>query len=802
MTTLRWLARALALAAAYFVVAKIGLRYATIGPSISPVWPPTGLAVAALVLLGPGYWPAILLGAFVANATTSIPILAAAGIACGNAAEAMLAAYLLRSRAGQHLALDDLRGVRTLVGVAAPVGALASATVGVTSLWLAHVVPGAGAWSALSLWWAGDYLGALVVAPVLLTWVGPAGERIGRRTALEMSLLVGGAVLATMAIFGGLLPAALLPPAEYPFLLFPFVVGAALRFGPRGASLLTMTVAMLVVGYTVRGGGPFVMQTVPSTNTALLLYVGILAVTGLSLGPATPRHERAERALRTANEHLAAVIQSSPLAIYTLDPTSTVRTWNRAAEALYGWRAEEVIGRPLPTVSQDLEDHARLRDRVLRGEALRGVEVTRRRKDGTSVNVSLSVAPLHDAAGRVTGMLSLAADVTEMRQLEGQYRQAQKMEAVGRLAGGIAHDFNNLLTAIIGTTALVLEDLELEARARLDIQEIEKAAKRAAGLTRQLLIFSRQQVLEPRALDLNALVGNLEKMLLRLIGEDIELLTKPAAGLGAVRADPGQLEQAIVNLVVNARDAMPQGGRLTIETAQVELDRGYVAGHVPTQPGRYVLLAISDTGVGMDGATKARLFEPFFTTKEPGRGTGLGLATVYGIVKQSGGYIWAYSELGHGTTFKIYLPRVAETAEAPESTTGTATPARGSETVLVVEDQEEVRKLTKRVLEARGYAVLAAPNGVEALEIVDRHPTPIHLMITDVVMPGMNGREVAQRACAKRSDLKVLFVSGYTGEAVLQHRLLEPGVAFLQKPFTPDALARKTRQVLDDGKET
>ncbi len=804
-TTLRWLARVLALAAGYFVVAKIGLRYATIGPSISPVWPPTGLAVAALVLLGPRYWPAILLGAFLANATTSIPVLAAAGIACGNAAEAMLAAYLLRHRAGQHLTLDDLVGVRTLVGVAAPVGALASATVGVTTLWLAHVVPGAGVWSALSLWWAGDYLGALVVAPVFLTWLtwaGPTDVRIGRRTALELSLVVGGAVLATMAIFGGLLPASLLPQAEYPYLLFPFVIGAALRFGPRGASLLTMTVATLAVGYTVRGGGPFVMQTVPSTDTALMLYIGILAITGLSLSPATVRHERAERALKQANEHLAAVIQSSPLAIYTLDPASTVLTWNRAAEALYGWRAEEVIGRPLPTIGHDVEDHGRLRDRVLRGEALRGVEVTRRRKDGTSVNGSLSVAPLHDAAGRVTGILSIAADVTELRQLEGQYRQAQKMEAVGRLAGGIAHDFNNLLTAIIGTTALVLEDLGLEARARLDIQEIEKAAKRAAGLTRQLLIFSRQQVLEPRALDLNALVANLEKMLHRLIGEDIELLTKPAASLGAVRADAGQLEQAIVNLVVNARDAMPQGGRLTIETAEVELDRGYVAGHVPTQPGRYVLLAISDTGVGMDGATKARLFEPFFTTKEPGRGTGLGLATVYGIVKQSGGYIWVYSELGHGTTFKIYLPRVAELAEAPESTRGTPTPARGSETVLVVEDQDEVRELTKRVLEARGYAVLAAPNGAEALEIVDRHPTPIHLMITDVVMPGMNGREVAQLACARRSDLKVLFVSGYTGEAVLQHRLLEPGVAFLQKPFTPDALARKTREVLDDGKRT
>ena len=794
---LQRLARAAAVAAAYFVVAVFGLRYATIGPSISPVWPPTGLAIAALVILGPEYWPAILVGALCANATTKIPLIAAAGIACGNAAEAVIAAYLLRRRAAPHSTIDDLIGVRTLVGVAAPLGALASATVGVTTLSLAGVISRSGFWSGLSLWWAGDYLGALAVAPALLAWTRPPGAHLGRREAVELLLWVVGAVLGTAVIFGDFLPVAFIQPGQYPYLLFPFVIGAALRFGPRGASLLTLTVAALAVGYTFHGGGPFIMRTVPSTDTALLLYVGILAITGLFLAPATARQQQAESALREANASLRAVIQSSPLAIYTLDAASTVRTWNPAAEALYGWRAEEVVGRQLPTIAHDPEDHARLLQRVLQGEALRGAEVSRRRKDGSPVTLSLSVAPLQDAAGRVTGMLAIAADLTEVRQLEVQYRQAQKMEAVGRLAGGIAHDFNNLLTAILGTTGLLLEDLGPDSRARLDIQEIEKAAKRAAGLTRQLLVFSRQQVLEPRVLDVNALVGNLETMLRRLIGEDIELRTTLSADGGAVRADPGQLEQAIVNLVVNARDAMPGGGRLTVETATVELDPRYVESHVPTRPGTYVMLAVSDTGAGMDPATKARLFEPFFTTKEVGKGTGLGLATVYGIVKQSGGYIWAYSELDHGTTFKIYLPRMAGTPEMSEGTVSTPLPVGGSETVLVAEDQPEVRQLTTRVLETRGYTVLAAGSGEEALALAARYSDRIHVLVSDVVMPGMNGRELARRLSALRDGLKVLFVSGYTGEAVHQRGLLEPGVAFLQKPFTADALARKLREVLD-----
>ena len=796
MKNLGWLWRSVVLVAIYFAIAKLGLRYATIGPSISPVWPPTGLAIAALVLLGLRYWPAILAGAFLANATTDIPILAAFGIACGNAAEAVLAAALLRRRQGPLLSFDDLGNVRTLVGVAAPLGALVSAGVGATTLLLAHVISGSTFFLALALWWAGDYLGALVVTPVLLTWSDASRPRMADRASIELALVVVGAVLAAAFVFGNLIPAAFLQPASYPYLLFPFVIGAALRFGPRGATLLTLTVALLAVAYTVRGGGPFVMHSAPSTDMALLIYVGVLAIAGLFMSPVIARRLKAESALRGAHAQLQAVIDSSPLAMYTVDPDGKVRSWNPAAANLYGWSAAEVIGGPISVIAQDHATQREIRERVFRGETLRGIETTKRRKDGTAVTVNMAAAPLHDAAGRITGAMLIAADLTEMRRLEVQYRQAQKMEAVGRLAGGIAHDFNNLLTAILGTSGLVLENVAIDPRTRLDVQEIEKAAKRAAGLTRQLLVFSRQQVLEPRILDLNAVVLDMGRMLERLIGEDVELRTQLALAVGAVQADPGQLQQAIMNLVVNARDAMPHGGRVTIETADVELDPRQLEAHSLTQPGKYVLLAVHDTGVGMDAATKARLFEPFFTTKEPGRGTGLGLATVYSIVKQSGGYIWAYSELGHGTTFKVYLPRVDGTPEKISQTP--ATFAVGSETVLVVEDQAEVRTLTTRILEARGYTVLEAAGADDALRLVDGNGERIDLLLTDVVMPGMNGRELAARLTAQRGDLKVLFVSGYTGEAIRQHGLLESGAAFLQKPFSPDVLARKVRDVLDE----
>jgi signal transduction histidine kinase len=385
----------------------------------------------------------------------------------------------------------------------------------------------------------------------------------------------------------------------------------------------------------------------------------------------------------------------------------------------------------------------------------------------------------------------------ERVRLEDQLRQAQKMEAIGRLAGGFAHDFNNMMTAVIGFSHFVLARLEEAHPLRSHVEEIKRAGERASALTSQLLAFSRKQVLQPRVLDLNEVVNEVEKLLQRLIGEDIELVSVLDPGLEPVGADPGQLEQVIMNLALNARDAMTTGGKLTIETANVELDEHHAASHFDVEPGAYVLLAVSDTGVGMDAETQARIFEPFFTTKEQGKGTGLGLATVFGIVKQSGGDVFVYSEPGRGTTFKIYLPRVQAPVERLEPRATPETPPRGSETILLVEDEEMVRNLEREVLEAQGYRVLEARNARHALELAQEHAGAIHLLVTDVVMPELSGRELAEQLVALRPDSKVLYTSGYADDAIVRHGVLEPGIAFLPKPLTPASLAHKVREVLD-----
>jgi two-component system cell cycle sensor histidine kinase/response regulator CckA len=416
-------------------------------------------------------------------------------------------------------------------------------------------------------------------------------------------------------------------------------------------------------------------------------------------------------------------------------------------------------------------------------------------KDGSRVSVLIGVATL---AGRAGGLecVSFVVDISERKQLEIQLRQAHKMEAIGRLAGGVSHDFNNLLAVILGYSDLVLDALPPDHPAVKKVEMIRKAGASAADLTRQLLAFSRQQMLQPRVLNVRDIVERTQELLSRLIGEDIQFSTSLEPSLGCVRADPGQIEQVLVNLIVNARDAMPQGGRLTIEARNVVLDDSYVDAHEPVIPGPYVMLAVEDAGCGMDQKTQSRIFDPFFTTKALGKGTGLGLATVYGIVKQSGGYIWVYSELGEGTVFKVYLPRVEQDAQETEPSDPVQLITQNCETILLAEDSASLREMAREYLSSVGYTILEAASGEEALQKARDFDGTIHLLLTDVVMPGMSGPDLARQMVSLRPRIKLIFVSGYTGDAIARQGVLDPSVAFIQKPYRPKALARKIREVL------
>src|SRR5438552_4749431 len=509
---------------------------------------------------------------------------------------------------------------------------------------------------------------------------------------------------------------------------------------------------------------------------------------------------RAEQALRNSEQSYRSLVDGVRDVIFALSPGGEVTSLNPAFEEMTGFPPAEWVGRPFEAFvhPDDVPLALDLFGRVLQGEPRPTIQFRILTRAGTYRVAEFSAtAQLRD--GRLTGILGIGRDVTERLGLEQQLRQAQKMEAVGRLAGGIAHDFNNILTAITGHADLLLEDLGHHDPRRADVDEIRRSAERAAGLTRHLLAFSRQQVLQPKVVDLNALVLDMDKLLRRLIGEDVELATVLDPTLGRVTADPGQLEQVIVNLAVNARDAMPQGGKLTLETRNIDLDSSYTLEHSLVKPGPYVQLTVSDSGIGMDEETQAHAFEPFFTTKPRGQGTGLGLAMVYGTVKQSGGFIWVYSEPGHGATFKIYLPRVDAAVESTAPPAPVERPPRGSETVLLAEDEPAVRAIAQQALERQGYTVLAAPSGADALALAAQHGATIHLLLTDVVMPGMSGRDLADRLTAQRPGIRVLYSTGYTDNAIVRHGMLEPGLAYLQKPFRPDALVRKVRDVLDEG---
>ena len=510
--------------------------------------------------------------------------------------------------------------------------------------------------------------------------------------------------------------------------------------------------------------------------------------------------------LSQSEERYRDYFENAKDAIYVHDLNGRYIMVNKAGEELIGYSRDEILQMRISDVvpRKYLDDiHARL-TKKLADHSLTIYEVEAIRKDGSRVPIEVSSRLIYEN-GVPVAVQGNARDITERKRAEEalrasqfQLQQSQKLEAIGQLAGGVAHDFNNMLTAIIGYTDLSLRRVGLENPIRRNLEETKKAAERAASLVRQLLAFSRKQILEPKVLDLNDVVKDMEKMLTRLIGEDINLATRLEAELGSVKADPCQVEQIIMNLVVNARDAMPRGGRVTIETANTTLDDQTVLRHVSVEPGEYVMLAVSDTGSGMDQETQRRIFEPFFTTKDVGKGTGLGLSTVYGIVKQSGGYIWVYSEPGLGTMFKVYLPRIDDaTAVNVETLAQQATALRGSETILLVEDEEVVRGLTRKILMQAGYNVLDANGGEEAIRVCRAHNGPIHLLVTDVVMPEISGKEVAERLLQLRPAIRVIFMSGYTDEAIVQHGALDANVEFIQKPFTWIGLTRKVRDVLN-----
>jgi PAS domain S-box-containing protein len=527
------------------------------------------------------------------------------------------------------------------------------------------------------------------------------------------------------------------------------------------------------------------------------LMVAAFAIVSLRLRVAQSRQERAVDGLNTSNNLLQSIIEGTSEAVYLKDANGCYLLMNSSGARLLGRTPEEIVGKnDRELFSQDEAEAVIKTDQevMTSGQALTSETVLT--SGGLPRTYLNNKNPYRDAHGRVIGVLGISLDITERRRIEQQLEKAQRMESIGTFSGGIAHDFNNLLTVIKGYSYLARADAEDLPAIRESVDQINKAASRASSLVDRLLAFSRQQILQPRIVNLNDIVANLRKMLDRLIGEDVQIETRLAQDLGPVKADPGQMEQVLMNLAANARDAMLAGGHLRLETANITLSRSNAGPDFNVPPGAYVRLTVSDTGTGMDAQTQAHIFEPFFTTKPPGKGTGLGLATVYGIVKQSGGYLGVESKPGSGTTFRIYLPWVSEPVEHLPQPVAIAPPRRGHETILVVDDDPQLRQLAKKILTNSGFRVLDAESGEQAATIAALHQGPIHLLLTDVVMPGTSGREIAELICGDGGETRVLYMSGYPGDTIAHHGVLDAGISFLQKPFSPDALVEKVREVL------
>ena len=600
--------------------------------------------------------------------------------------------------------------------------------------------------------------------------------------------------VAVLSIILALIPAFLLADVvESRLVVFSVAIMVSAWYGGWKPGLVATSFALTVSAYYSLAG-----KHTPQDYTKAIIHLTLFVLVAVLICSFNAALRAAQEGLRRSEMNFRSLVTNAPYGICRCNAAGILLNANPAFVGMLGYvSASELAGNNLGNLYADIQQYFTLADYLQGGHRFNNLIAEWKRKDGNSIITRLSGRAIRGEKNAIYFEL-FAEDVTENRALEQQLRQAQKMEAIGRLAGGIAHDFNNLLMVISGYCEFMLERVNKDSELRGPVQEISKASERATSLTRQLLAFSRKQMLTMKVLDLNAVVTENLKMLTRLIGEDIDLVMIPEGELGAVKADPGQVEQVIMNLAVNARDAMPRGGKLTIETANTTLDAEYARFHGPIKPGEYIMLAISDTGSGMDDETQNRIFEPFFTTKGL-KGTGLGLSTVYGIVKQSDGYIWVYSEVGKGTTFKIYLPRVTEAGEVIGAEPVVNVPAlqHANETILLVEDEDSLRQMDKIYLERQGFTVLEAQDASVALKISANYPAPIHLLLTDVIMPGMNGRVLAERIAAQRPDTKILYMSGYTENAIGHNGVLDTGIVLLQKPFTLPALKAKVREVLD-----
>lgn len=600
--------------------------------------------------------------------------------------------------------------------------------------------------------------------------------------------------VAVLSIILALIPGFLLSDVvESRLVVFSVAIMVSAWYGGWKPGLVATAFALTVSAYFSLAG-----QHSPADYQKAVIHLTLFIVLALLICSFNAALRSAQEGLRRSEMNFRSLVTNAPHGVFRCDSVGILLDVNPALVHMLGYSSgAELVNSNLANLYADTQQWFVLADNLRARQKFTGLTAEWLRKDGKPIVSRLSGRAFRGEADNIFYEL-FAEDITEHRALEQQFRQAQKMEAVGRLAGGIAHDFNNLLMVISGYSELLLDRVGSDPALRAPTQEIGKAAERATSLTRQLLAFSRKQMLAPKVIDLNLVVTESLRMLKRVIGEDIDLIMVPGGDLGAVKADPGQIEQVIMNLAVNARDAMPHGGKLTIETQNVTLDQDYARYHAPVKPGEYVMLAISDTGVGMDAETQTHIFDPFFTTKGP-KGTGLGLSTVYGIIKQSDGHLWVYSELNKGTTFKIYLPRVnapgagasAQPAAVP------TTSERGHETILLVEDEPNLRRLTRHALQKQGYNVIEAADGAGAMQLAFDYKAPLHLLLTDVIMPGMNGRELANQILSRRPDIRVIYMSGYTENAIGHNGTLEEGVILLQKPFTLSALKTKVREVLD-----